>query len=243
MSDDHPVVTARGPGTICRLVVLAKEPKPGRVKTRLCPPFSPVQAAALAEAALADTFSAVREAVSDAASQHIAVEPVLVLDGRCGKWLDEAWGSDAPLPVLPQRGGGLDARLAGAFADASVPGRPTMLIGMDTPQVGAGRLVRAVAELSRPGCDAVFGKALDGGWWCLGMRDVDPSLVRGIPTSTPLTGRRQLSRLRQAGLRVSLLERLVDVDTVADADAAAALAPDGRFAAVLARCRPRVASA
>ena len=227
----------------CRLVVLAKEPRPGRVKTRLCPPFSPHQAAALAAAALADTFSAVRGAVAEAARHDIVVQPVLVLDGSRGEWLDEAWGSDAAPAVLPQREGGLDERIAGAFDDASVSGQPTMLIGMDTPQVGAERLLRAMQELLRPGCDAVFGRAFDGGWWCLGMAEADPDLVRGIPTSTSLTGRRQLNRLMRAGLRVSLLDSLRDVDTVADADAAAALVPDGRFALTLGQCRPRVASA
>lgn len=223
--------------------MLAKEPIPGRVKTRLCPPFSPDQAAALATAALTDTFSAVREAVSVASSRGLSVHPVLVLDGDSEAWLEEAWGSGTPLTVVPQRDGDLGARIAGAFEDASVAGQPTILIGMDTPHVGGDRLARAVLELAHPGCDAVFGRAVDGGWWCLGMNDVDPGLVRGIPTSTSFTGGRQLARLRQAGLQVSLLEPLIDVDTVADADAAAALAPHGRFAAVLAQCRPRVASA
>jgi uncharacterized protein len=227
----------------CRLVVLAKEPRPGKVKTRLCPPFSPDQAAALAGAALADTFSAVRGAVTEAARHDIAVQPVLVLDGSTGEWLDEAWGNDELPPVLAQRAGGLDERIAGAFEDASVAGEPTILIGMDTPQVGAERLLRAMQELLRPGCDAVFGRAFDGGWWSLGMVEADPDLVRGIPTSTSFTGRLQLNRLMRAGLRVSLLERLRDVDTVADADAAAALVPGGRFAGTLAQCRPLVASA
>ena len=227
----------------CRLVVLAKEPTPGKVKTRLCPPFSPDQAAALAAAALADTFSAVRGAVSEGARHDIVVQPVLVLDGSSGEWLEEAWGNDVPPPVRPQREGGLDERIAGAFQDVSVSGQPTMLIGMDTPQVGAERLLRAMQELLRPGCDAVFGRAFDGGWWCLGLAEAAPDLVRGIPTSTSFTGRRQLNRLVRAGLRVSLLDSLRDVDTVADADEAAALVPGGRFAATLAQCRPRVASA
>jgi uncharacterized protein len=228
---------------VCRLVVLAKEPRPGKVKTRLCPPFSPDHAAALAAAALADTFSAVRGAVTEAARHDIAVQPVLVLDGSTGEWLDEAWGIGGLPPVLAQRDGGLDERIAGAFEDASVARQPTILIGMDTPQVGAERLLRAMQELLRPGCDAVFGRAFDGGWWSLGMAEADPDLVRGIPTSTSFTGRRQLNRLVRAGLRVSLLDSLRDVDTVADADEAAALVPGGRFAATLAQCRPRVASA
>ena len=228
---------------VCRLVVLAKEPRPGKVKTRLCPPFSPDQAAALAAAALSDTFTAVRGAVTEAARHDMVVEPVLVLDGSSGEWLDEAWGNDEPPPVVPQREGGLDERIAGAFEEASVAGQPTILIGMDTPQVGAERLLRAMQELLRPGCDAVFGRAFDGGWWSLGMAEADPDLVRGIPTSTSFTGRRQLNRLVRAGLRVSLLDSLRDVDTVADADEAAALIPSGRFAATLAQCRPRVASA
>ncbi|MFJ3306531.1 DUF2064 domain-containing protein [Streptomyces sp. NPDC086549] len=197
------------------LLVIAKEPRPGRVKTRLTPPFTPRQAASLAEAALTDTLHTV--AATPAARR------VLVLDGTPGPWLPPGFD------VVPQCAGGLDERLADAFARCA---GPALLIGMDTPQVTPDLLTVDFA-----GCDAYFGPAEDGGFWALGLAEPDPALLRGVPMSTPVTGAVQRERLVAAGLRVCDLPRLRDVDTAADAEAVAAAAPHGRFAVRLARLR------
>ncbi|GGW70508.1 glycosyl transferase [Streptomyces lucensis JCM 4490] len=198
------------------LLVIAKEPRPGRVKTRLTPPFSPREAAELAEAALADTLCAVAAAP--------ASRRVLVLDGAPGPWLPPGF------EVLPQCGGGLDERLADAFAHCR---GPALLIGMDTPQVTPDLLTVDLAD-----SEACLGPAEDGGFWALGLAEADPALLLGVPMSTPLTGAVQRERLVAAGLRVRDLPRLRDVDVAADARAVAALAPHSRFAARLARCAP-----
>jgi uncharacterized protein len=201
------------------LMVIAKEPRPGRVKTRLTPPYTPEEAAALAEAALADTLAVV------AASP--AERRLLVLDGIPGRWLPPG------IEVVPQTGGGLDERLAAAFALCD---GPALLIGMDTPQV--------TPELLRPAlspggdADAWFGPAADGGFWALGLRKPDPALLRGVQMSTPDTGREQRRRLTDAGLTVRDLPELRDVDTAADAELVAELAPGSRFAAAMARLAP-----
>ncbi|MDQ8703736.1 DUF2064 domain-containing protein [Streptomyces sp. LHD-70] len=195
------------------LLVIAKEPLPGRVKTRLTPPFTPAQAARLARAALVDTLRAV--------AATPARRRVLVLDGQPGPWLPPGFD------VVPQCAGGLDARLAAAFA-ACVG--PALLIGMDTPQVTPKLLTVELAD-----DEAVFGPAEDGGFWALGMAEPDPALVRGVPMSAPDTGAVQRDRLVEAGLRVRDLPVLRDVDTAADATAVAASAPHGRFAAELSR--------
>jgi glycosyltransferase A (GT-A) superfamily protein (DUF2064 family) len=201
---------------VTTLLVLAKEPLPGRVKTRLQPPFSPAEAAALAEAALADTLAAVGRAPAD--------RRVLVLAGRPGRWLPPGF------EVWPQAGGGLDRRIAAALAGCT---GPCLLVGMDTPQ-----LTPALLEVCWRGVDAVFGPATDGGYWCLGLREPGPALaarlLHGVPMSTTRTGPAQLGRLRAAGLRVAMLPELRDVDTAADARAVAAAAPHGRFARTLA---------
>ncbi|MES5819931.1 DUF2064 domain-containing protein [Streptomyces sp. RG80] len=195
------------------LLVITKEPLPGRVKTRLTPPFTPRQAAALAEASLSDTLRVV--AATPAARR------VLVLDGAPGPWLPPGF------EVVRQCPGGLDERLAAAFAHCS---GPALLIGMDTPQVTPELLTVDFAD-----CDAYFGPAEDGGFWALGLAEPDPGLLLGVPMSTPATGAVQRQRLVGAGLRVRDLPRLRDVDTAPDAHAVAALAPHGRFAARLAR--------
>ncbi|GIE91003.1 TIGR04282 family arsenosugar biosynthesis glycosyltransferase [Actinoplanes regularis] len=196
-----------------QVLVLAKAPKPGRVKTRLCPPCTPEQAARIAAAALGDTLDTVAAAAAGAR--------VLAVDG------------DHPAPpgwtTLPQRGGPLSDRLAAAFADSRAPGTATVLIGMDTPQLTVDHLDEALWLLGvAGGPDAVLGPATDGGWWALGLRDPGHAeVLRTVATSTATTGGRTLAALRRRGLRVSLLSRLRDVDTVADARTVAGLCPPG----------------
>lgn len=192
------------------VLVMAKSPLPGRVKTRLCPPFTQEEAAALAEAALIDTLSVVRELP--------AGRRVLALDGPVGSWLPPG------IDVIAQHGAGLDERIADAMAQVS---GPMLLLGMDTPQVRPDQVRLSWAEH-----DAWLGPALDGGFWALALADPRPELVRGVAMSRPDTGAVQLDRLRCAGLRVGTLPTLRDVDTAQCAAAVAALAPDTRFAAL-----------
>nr|WSW66267.1 DUF2064 domain-containing protein [Streptomyces sp. NBC_00995] len=206
------------PAGATTLLVIAKEPLPGRVKTRLTPPFSPAEAACLAEAALADTLHTVRALP--------AARRVVVLDGRPGPWLPPG------IEVVAQGPGGLDERLAAAFAGCA---GPALLIGMDTPQITADDLAPALSPTAWDGCDAWFGPAEDGGFWALGLAAPDPHLLRGVPMSVPETGAVQRRRLVEAGLSVRDLPLLRDVDTAGDATHVAALAPHGRFAAALSR--------
>ncbi|MBG0829249.1 glycosyltransferase [Planomonospora sp. ID67723] len=201
-----------------QLVVIAKEPVAGRVKTRLTPPFTPGQAARLAAAALEDTL----RAVAATPVRH----RVLALDGLPGTWLP------AGFTVIAQRGAGLDERLAAAFADACrLHPEPAVLIGMDTPQVAPDLLLAAAGALA--GHDAVYGPASDGGFWLLGLRRPGPELLHGVPMSRPDTGAALLARLRGAGLSVAVMPELTDVDDADDALRVAAEAPGSRFAAVL----------
>jgi rSAM/selenodomain-associated transferase 1 len=205
------------------LAVIAKEPAPGRSKTRLSPPLSLLEAAELAEAALIDTLEAV------AATR--AGRKVLVLDGRPGPWLP------GNFDVIAQRGAGLDERLANAFTELA---EPALIIGMDTPQVSSESLGRALRCLdSSP---AVLGPAADGGYWAIGLREPDPGLLLGVPMSTAHTLAAQRRRLAALGLPTAELGTLRDVDTFADAVAVAAAAPDTWFAAALERLVGRVAA-
>ncbi|MER7463159.1 DUF2064 domain-containing protein [Streptomyces sp. NPDC097981] len=194
------------------LLVIAKSPVAGRVKTRLTPHFTPEQAAVLARAALQDTL--------DAVLATPARRRVLVLDGQPGPWLP------AGIEVVPQCAGGLDVRLAAAFAQAD---GPALLVGMDTPQVTRELLARG---LDFSGTDAWFGPADDGGFWALGLAEPDPALLLGVPMSLPVTGEAQRSRLTASGRVVRDLPELCDVDTPADAERVAAAAPGTRFAAL-----------
>lgn len=192
------------------VIVIAKAPVPGRSKTRLCPPFSPVEAAHVAEACLLDTLHALRA---------VDARRVVALEGRPGDWLLPGF------EVVPQRGEGLANRIAAAFEDV---GGPAVLIGMDTPQVTPRLLRRAVASLEE--ADAVFAPAEDGGWWALGLREPDRELIGGVPMSTPWTGAVQHQRLHEAHLTHRLLPPLRDVDDVRDAEAIAAQIPGSHLA-------------
>ncbi len=206
------------------LVVIAKEPVAGRVKTRLCPPCTPTQAAAIAGAALHDTIAAVQAARVG--------RRVLALEGRSGAWVPDA------LEVVAQRGDGLDQRLAAVAADVA---GPVVIIGMDTPQVRVAQLDRIVAELCRDDVDAVLGPADDGGYWVIALATPDPLAVLGVPMSTDVTGAAQLQRLRELGLRTSVVDPLCDVDTFDEALQVAQLVPGSRFGGEVARVHAAIA--
>jgi glycosyltransferase A (GT-A) superfamily protein (DUF2064 family) len=107
---------------------------------------------------------------------------------------------------------------------------PTMLLGMDTPQVTPAHLTTVAAELDR--ADAVLGPAEDGGWWVLALRDPrHAAVLRAVPMSTVDTGRLTTAALARVGLIVARGPLMRDVDTAADASAVAALCPHGSFAA------------
>jgi rSAM/selenodomain-associated transferase 1 len=198
------------------MIVIAKEPVPGRCKTRMCPPLTEVEAAALAEAALADTLATV--------AATPARRRLLALSGRAGPWLP------AGFEVVAQPAGGLDLRLAAAFAAA---GGPALLVGMDTPQLTVADLRAGAEALGRDGVDAVLGGAEDGGYWSVGLRRPLDDALRGVPMSSPLTAREQRRRFTCLGLNWAELEPRRDVDTFEDACAVAQACPDSRFARTL----------
>lgn len=202
------------------LLVIAKAPAAGRSKTRLCPPCSPREAAALAEASLADTLHVVGEA-----GAILGARTTLVLDGAPGAWVPPGFH------IVAQRGGGLDERLAAAFDDV---GGPAFLVGMDTPQLTPALVVDAVRPLEAPRIDGVLGEAIDGGWWAIGLRRPDARVFLGVPMSTSNTCEAQRARLAALELRIDELPKLRDVDAIDDALAVAAEAPGTRFAVAVA---------
>jgi len=215
---------------VCLLVV-AKAPVPGFAKTRLCPPATPEQAAAIAAAALLDTLDAALAtglhtvvALTGTLTQAVHAQQLAETLTRC--------------TTIQQRGDGFAQRLVHAHADAAAlkPGAAMLQIGSDTPQLTAATLVEAAAALHSDGHGAVLGPASDGGWWALGLRDpAHAALLHDVPMSTSDTGRRTAAALTGARLRVRLLAELSDVDTMADAERVRVQAPHGRFAAAVAR--------
>lgn len=205
---------------VLTIAVVAKEPRPGAVKTRLSPPCTAEQAADLARAMLADTLSVVAAAP--------AARRLLVLDGEPGDWVP------AGFEVVGQVAGTLDVRLAHVL---DLVDGPTVLIGMDTPQ-----LTPDLLSCDFDAYPAWLGPADDGGYWAIGLAEPDPRHVLGVPMSQPHTCAAQRQALAAGGLDVATLPVLRDVDSWDDAVAVSRDAPRTRFAGALARIRSQAAS-
>jgi glycosyltransferase A (GT-A) superfamily protein (DUF2064 family) len=183
----------------------------------------------VARAALLDTLDAV-----DAVPATVLGRRTLVLDGAASNVDDR----DRPLvgwSVCQQRGDSLGQRIAHAFADTALDGVPSVLIGMDTPQVDGSLLAGCVVGMSA--VDAMVGHATDGGWWLLGLRDPGhAALLASVPTSRPDTGACTRAALAEAGLVIADAPVLCDVDTADDARHVAGLCrPGARFVAAVNR--------
>ncbi|MBG6094064.1 TIGR04282 family arsenosugar biosynthesis glycosyltransferase [Nocardioides luteus] len=218
--------------TTATLLLVAKAPVPGLVKTRLAAEVGETTATAVAAAALLDTIDACALAVGTDRCRLSLSGDVSV-----GFRADEIEAAVAGWTVTPQRGSGLGERLANAHADVA---GPVVQIGMDTPQVTPASLLAVAAGLDA--ADAVLAPAEDGGWWALALRDPSAATVlRDVPMSTPQTYAATRSALEARGLRVAAGERLRDVDHLADVAPVAAAAPGTRFAAAAAEIAAEIA--
>ena len=182
-----------------RVLVVAKAPVPGRAKTRLVPPLSAEQAAALSRALLLDTLDACRAQ---------GFEPG-ILCAETGDELRRVVGPDVELEA--QEGLGLaDALRLGIRRHA-----PVALVSGDVPGLPPDSLARSFAALD-DGADVVLGPATDGGYWLVAMREPHEAPFERIPWSTPAVLETTLARCADAGLRVELVDRWPDLDTAAD---------------------------
>lgn len=197
------------------LTVIAKQPIPGRVKTRLVPPLSDDQAAQIAAACLHDTF----EAVSAFVGRHGDVHAVALIEGTAGPWIP------AGFEVHHQVGDELGERLAHGF-DLLGPG---LIIGMDTPSAGAH--FDAAFDALRAGRDAI-GMTYDGGYWGIGLERVDSAIFDGVPMSTDHTGADQLERFRALDRHVDVLATVHDLDDFDDIAPIVADLPSSHLASV-----------
>jgi len=178
---------------VTRIVILAKAPVPGRVKTRLIPALGAEGAAALAREML-------RWTVEEALMTGLPVE--LWGDPDAAQW-------HAPRPGLSlsaQGEGGLGERLARAAS----AGQPVLLIGTDCLQLDRRRLLAAAGALAVR--DAVLHPAHDGGYALLGLRRFDASLFAGIDWSTPAVARQTIAKIEALGWSVQVLDALRDID-------------------------------
>lgn len=183
-----------------RCLVFAKEPVPGAVKTRLCPPLSPEQAARFHAAVLDDLL----ERLGAAPGIDLCLllwPPEAVERGR------RRWRVD----VQAQRGADLAERLDAALGEHA----PAVLVGSDLPLLDAEHVFEGHARLAR-GADLVLAPDGGGGFGLVGLARPCPGLFASVPMSAPNTFEATLGRARAHALRFELLPALPDVDTHAD---------------------------
>jgi hypothetical protein len=191
------------------LALMAKAPRAGAVKTRLCPPLRPPEAAELARCFLLDAV----ERVAGVAG----VRPILAyapVEARA------EFERLAPgFALIAQRGEDLGARQGAVVAQTIGLGlTAALLIGTDAPTLPRECLDEAVDLVMAPGVDLVLGPTEDGGYYLIGLRRPCPALFEDMPWSSSAVLARTLDRGRRLGLRVACLPRWYDVDTGADLD-------------------------
>ena len=184
------------------LLVFAKVPEPGHVKTRLCPPLSPDQAAALYDAFLRDALDRYR-----AWGGKVGVDVRLHLAGaaRAPGWVPDGVG------VLPQRGVGLGERMMRAFVLAFAAGYDrAVVVGTDHPTLPLAFFDLALDALDDP-LTAVLGPSDDGGYTLLGLNDVAPDLF-DMSYSHPAVFADTLERVMELDMTPVILPPHYDVD-------------------------------
>ena len=188
------------------LVLMAKQPLPGRTKTRLTPPLTAEGAASLYQAFLQDKVAQMR-LVSDV-KRAIAYAPA---DGR------NYFAELAPdFELIEQEGEALTIRLINVFNQAFERGHSrVMAIDGDTPTLPPGYLQQGFVRLEDPEVDVVLGPSADGGYYAIGMKKLWQSLF-DVTMSTPQVTRDTLANAEAAGLRVLCLPQWWDVDRPAD---------------------------
>ena len=190
------------------VVIVAKEPVPGKVKTRLSPSISPTDAAGLYRCFLLDRIREI--GAMTGVNRAIAYTP------------EESRGTFRALTVegfdlFPQRGGDLGERLNNIFLDQLAKGYDAVsIIDSDSPDL-PNRLIRESLQLLLAHqAEVVFGPCRDGGYYLVGMRKPHPELFRDIPWSTADVLSVSLERCRRLGLNVQLLAFWNDLDTFDD---------------------------
>ncbi|HWS54914.1 MAG TPA: TIGR04282 family arsenosugar biosynthesis glycosyltransferase [Pyrinomonadaceae bacterium] len=189
-------------------IVMVKAPRAGAVKTRLVPPLSGAQAAALAACFARDVVSNLR---------RVAPDVVVAYAPREGREALERLLPPDGLTWLEQRGEDLGERLAAATAEAFARGfGPVVVFGADSPTLPAAFAERAFASLAARESDVAVGPTEDGGYYLVGLSRPAAGLFQNVAWSTPRALRQTLANAARMNLRASVLPAWYDVDNFDD---------------------------
>ena len=195
------------PPGLCALGVMTKAPQPGRVKTRLTPPLTPDEAAALNTCFLRDTANAIAAAASEGHARGIGI-------------YTPAGAADAYRDILPadfelivQRGDAFGERLTSAIEDLLAVGFESVcLIDSDSPTVPQSAYATAARVLAQPRDRMVFGPSDDGGYYLVGLKRLHRRVFEEIDWSTERVAEQTIARAKEIGLEVELLPTWYDID-------------------------------
>jgi rSAM/selenodomain-associated transferase 1 len=213
--DKHDPPTTAVPRQDGALVVFAKAPIPGHVKTRLCPPLTPDEAATVHGSFVLDTLERTRAAVSKfrlPVDRYLACAPSSTL--TFFKIMEERQA----VRLLDQEGDELGSRMNRAFETLFAQGYGrVVIVGTDVPSLPLETYEQAVQLLN--GHDVVLGPAVDGGYYAVGLKKGAPALFQDIPWSTDRVLALTKEKAAGLGLSVGLLPEWRDVDTIDDLNA------------------------
>jgi rSAM/selenodomain-associated transferase 1 len=190
------------------LIIFAKEPCPGQVKTRLSPPLSPEEAAQLYHRFLQDIL------------EEMAQVPEMRLAIAFSPPRAQPFFKDLAAPgtdLFPQKGADLGERMTRALARGLAAGfGPVLLRGSDIPDLPASLVSEAREVLTTGRAQVVLGPALDGGYYLVGLAEPQSGLFQGPVWSSPTVLSDTLRLTEKSGLKVHLLPYWSDIDTYAD---------------------------
>jgi uncharacterized protein len=197
------------------LVIFAKAPIAGQVKTRLCPPLTPDEAATLHGSFVLDTLERSKTAVAKLKlplDRYLACSPASTL--VFFQIMEERLG----VKLIDQIGDDLGARMQQAFETLFAKGyQRVLIVGTDTPSLPLDYYKQALALLENS--DLVVGPADDGGYYLIGLKKSAPDLFSAVPWSTDQVLKLTKEKAAKMGLKTALLPPWRDVDTIDDLQA------------------------
>jgi rSAM/selenodomain-associated transferase 1 len=197
------------------LVIFAKAPVPGQVKTRLCPPLTPDEAATLHGSFVIDTLERTKAAVG---KLKLDMDRYLACAPSSGHVFFKIMEERQGVKLIDQVGDDLGARMHHVVETMFSRGyRRTIIIGTDVPTVPLDHFKQALTSLEDH--DLVLGPALDGGYYLIGINQAVPELFSGIPWSTGQVLRLTQEKAARLGLKTALIQPWRDVDTLDDLEA------------------------
>jgi uncharacterized protein len=192
---------------LCALGIMTKAPQPGKVKTRLTPPLSPVEAAELNACFLRDLSHSIHLATNQARACGVAIYTPIGHESVYENILPPDF------LLIPQRGESFGSRLNFATADLLAAGFESVcLINSDSPTVPAATFAEAANELGQTGDKVVLGPSNDGGYYLIGLKQVHERVFEDIEWSTERVFEQTIERVKELGLRLHLLASGLDVD-------------------------------